>query len=558
MQAVQGRFTGSGSTTGWVGPALECYYSTSSDAGGIFAYNRTTGTAKDLQLGQGISPRVLLSGTVAVGSMPNQLLGAGTYISTKLGIGQSAPNALLHIAGIQTSPTMGIRSGYRIADDTASILLNANFDNVNAMFFGRKTINQNSAHTILNYYKVVFEKDTAGTNSTIVRNRVALFNGQVKIVDSLLLGNLQTGTSGDSVLVWNRTDSAVKMVAQSSLGGTFTIGTFSNTATAKGLDFTASVLTAHAADGSNAGMLKGSGSQTIAPILTMPAPLFTGTTSAGVNDSILTIDPATGQTHWRNGTFTLKVANGLTASSGGDTLFWGGTLIQNTNILGAGFTASLGTSGSKLSALSVYADNITLTPSAGGTLSLYGHLQYGSNATSADANATAADVRDYYLGSTLTANRTVALSGFGEYGIFDNGTSAFKWTPTQAFYISNSDSITSLANGANYTVVYDGNHWAVKSLSPGIGLVQESSAGTLTLATATDYVFNGTTTTWTLPILNSNQGRRFHIKNAGSGNITLNRGGSDNIYDASSVTSLTITPGQARILIAGSSFWYVE
>jgi hypothetical protein len=86
----------------------------------------------------------------------------------------------------------------------------------------------------------------------------------------------------------------------------------------------------------------------------------------------------------------------------------------------------------------------------------------------------------------------------------------------------------------------------------------ETSAGTLSLGTFTDYVFNGTTTTWTLPALSSNLNRVYHIKNAGSGNITLQRAGSDNIYDTSSVTSITIAPGGSRRILGGTSFWYAE
>lgn len=86
----------------------------------------------------------------------------------------------------------------------------------------------------------------------------------------------------------------------------------------------------------------------------------------------------------------------------------------------------------------------------------------------------------------------------------------------------------------------------------------ESSAGTLTLAQRGDYIFNGTTTTWTLPALGSNLRTVYYIKNAGSGDITLNRAGSDNIYSTSSVTSVTIGAGTNIRLVGGITFWYVE
>ncbi len=94
-------------------------------------------------------------------------------------------------------------------------------------------------------------------------------------------------------------------------------------------------------------------------------------------------------------------------------------------------------------------------------------------------------------------------------------------------------------------------------LNAGVSL-SETNVSTLTLSlTLTDYVFFGTTTTWTLPSLASSKNHKFSIKNAGSGNVTLQRAGSDNIYDTGSTTSITIAPGAAREIVAGTSFWYV-
>lgn len=70
--------------------------------------------------------------------------------------------------------------------------------------------------------------------------------------------------------------------------------------------------------------------------LTQPAPIFTGTTSAGANDSVATIDPATGQVHWRSGTKTINFLNGVRAPTT-DSVYLGGPLIQPTNIAISGF-----------------------------------------------------------------------------------------------------------------------------------------------------------------------------------------------------------------------------
>jgi len=96
----------------------------------------------------------------------------------------------------------------------------------------------------------------------------------------------------------------------------------------------------------------GTGSLVFGTSPTIATPLFTGLTSSGANDSVLTVDPTTGQLHRRSGAFNLFFANGLTAA-GGDSAYWGGTLNQPTTISGAGFPVSLGTSGSNLGGLSI-------------------------------------------------------------------------------------------------------------------------------------------------------------------------------------------------------------
>lgn len=85
-----------------------------------------------------------------------------------------------------------------------------------------------------------------------------------------------------------------------------------------------------------------------------------------------------------------------------------------------------------------------------------------------------------------------------------------------------------------------------------------SAAGTLTLSTAGFYVFSGTTTTWTLPDMAASTGLVYHIKNRGSGAITLNRAGADNIYNTSSVTSLTINAGEGYLVSSDGTYWIVH
>lgn len=87
-----------------------------------------------------------------------------------------------------------------------------------------------------------------------------------------------------------------------------------------------------------------------------------------------------------------------------------------------------------------------------------------------------------------------------------------------------------------------------------------SSAGTLGLtAVYSDYIFSGTTTTWTLPALAGNTNVKFYIKNRGSGAITLNsNAGGNDIYNTSAINTFTINPGEAIILVNDGTFWNIE
>lgn len=86
-----------------------------------------------------------------------------------------------------------------------------------------------------------------------------------------------------------------------------------------------------------------------------------------------------------------------------------------------------------------------------------------------------------------------------------------------------------------------------------------SAAGTLTLAYSQDYVFSGTTATWTLPAISGALifgNTSIVIKNRGSGNIILNSAsGSNDIFDTSAVSTLTISPGSSIVLTNDGTYF---
>ncbi len=79
-----------------------------------------------------------------------------------------------------------------------------------------------------------------------------------------------------------------------------------------------------------------------------------------------------------------------------------------------------------------------------------------------------------------------------------------------------------------------------------VGDFISSSASTLTLFHGVDYAFTGTTSTWTLPPINSavlGRQNSIQIRNRGSGAITLNSNTGSTIYTTVAVGAITINPG---------------
>ena len=115
---------------------------------------------------------------------------------------------------------------------------------------------------------------------------------------------------------------------------------------------------------------------------------------------------------------------------------------------------------------------------------------------------------------------------------------------TPSNYIKRVDGDATVGGDA---LVSDGTDWSVSPIMERTSTT--SATGTLNLTTSSLYVFTGTTTTWTLPTVAGNTNRVFHIKNRGSGAITLNsNGGSNDIYTTSAVNTITINAGESALL----------
>lgn len=104
--------------------------------------------------------------------------------------------------------------------------------------------------------------------------------------------------------------------------------------------------------------------------------------------------------------------------------------------------------------------------------------------------------------------------------------------------------------GTNNT--YNGTNW--------VGSLIVSSAGTLTLKHGEDYVFTGTTATYTLPAVSSStvgSQNGIKIKNRGSGSITLNSNTGSTIYNTAAQSTITITAGSAVQLLPDGTYFNV-
>jgi hypothetical protein len=117
-------------------------------------------------------------------------------------------------------------------------------------------------------------------------------------------------------------------------------------------------------------------------------------------------------------------------------------------------------------------------------------------------------------------------------------------------------SFTGVSSASTNTILTIDGDGSFTTIGKRIMGVTTSSAGTLTLGNSEAYVFNGTTTTWTLPAVSGTTGRIYYIKNIGSGSITLDAAAAANeIYSTSAVNTVTITAGSSLILISNGTYF---
>jgi hypothetical protein len=187
-----------------------------------------------------------------------------------------------------------------------------------------------------------------------------------------------------------------------------------------------------------------------------------------------------------------------------------------------------------------------------------------------NASASAA-MMSFFIGSASGTNNTLTGDGSGRwniganaggvatsaYGKFMAGTSSI--APQQFIAGTNLTIPVSGSEEFDGTERYSTNSTAVRG-SYIVVRQNVSSAGTLTLATTyTNYIFSGTSSTWTLPPVSGTTNHVFYIKNRGSGIITLNTAASANeLYTTSPVNTLAINPGESYMLISDGTYFNIQ
>lgn len=360
-------------------------------------------------------------------------------------------------------------------------------------------------------------------------------NGRAIIRDTLRLGNVPTGSGSDSVAVIR--NGAIFKVLQSTITGATAVGAFGSSPNAQGGTITSGTLVLQPANLTNPGGVS-IASQTFGGQKTFGGQLVAnGGAGSGTNHIMIT--GALSGSPQGGGSTGLYVQSYTYTDNTSTTGSISGT--QNSNVI-------------EIPTLAASNAGITYTGVAS-TFRVNGAPVAGTNVT----------INDPW--SVYIASGNINLGGHTSVG---TGSAPTAWLHLAAGTSSASTAPLKFTAGTNLSATeagameYDGNRLYLTN-NTGRGIIQNnisvvSSAASLALSIGvTDYIFSGSTTTWTLPTLAGNTNHRFFIKNRGSGNITLNSnaGGSD-IYNTGAVTTLAITPGAAFMVFNDGTFWNIE
>jgi len=255
-------------------------------------------------------------------------------------------------------------------------------------------------------------------------------------------------------------------------------------------------------------------------------------------------------------TLTASSQSFATGTSGTDFNISSSTATHTFNIPSAS-TSNRGlvtTSSQTFGGQKTFNNGLIATSSSGPRVTINGDITVGSPPSTSGAgllvdfftytNTAAAGTDAGTHNFHFIANPTLASSNAITYS-GDVATIRFAAAPTAGTNTTINHPWNILANDVNFMA--------------GLARALNEQSGNATIANASGVnIYTGTGGhTFTLPALSTHPGKFIFIKNAGSGNLSVSRAGSDNIYNTSSVTSITVAAGADVMLAAGSSFWYV-
>jgi hypothetical protein len=268
--------------------------------------------------------------------------------------------------------------------------------------------------------------------------------------------------------------------------------------------------------------------------------------------------------------YGLYVNTGVSGFFGGITSGAPGFTGSNLVVAGgAGVSASgFGSLQYEGSTSSAYRASINgATTAALGAGAAYGGFQVGQQPITTAATGThpfIANAVIHKLGSVTSSGATVTNSATlyveaTNLGLATNNYSLYVGAGAKSFLggalyfsgITSSSAGNQLVIGSDSALHQGGNVYES---------VVVSAATTLTFSAGTrNYVFSGTAaSTWTVPSIAGNTGIRQVIKNRGTVNLVIATAGSDNFYSNGLVTTYTVTPGSAIVILNDGTYWDIE
>lgn len=232
---------------------------------------------------------------------------------------------------------------------------------------------------------------------------------------------------------------------------------------------------------------------------------------------------------------------------------------SNSNNTGLGYRALFG--------VSTGGQNIAIGDSAAYSLTTgQRNIVIGENLTTSGATVSnELNIGGLIFGTGLTGTGT---SSAGSMGIAVAPGSITARLHLPAGTATASTAPLKFTSGTNLTtpeagaVEYDGTNWYGTNGTATRGaflrtVTNVSNGASATLASGvSDYIFNGTTTTWTLPAVSGTTNTVWWIYNRGSGNITIVTTASANeIYSGSATNTATVVPGAWARLVSDGTFY---